>query len=184
MDTSNELFIWLCCQSSTILLTVFVSSLASNPRCKSCIVQCGKYWRGDCPRNLVICCHLILSSFQDASGRLEWMLHGRNPRFRILELDHLMRQYMWMETSLMESLILRGLLSLVKTGFARILQTTQFIWSAWQLQQWATSVVYGARCVSPWRQNSGVYQCCVSMHGQVSMSTRLWHMDHYICWHK
>ena len=29
-----------------------------------------------------------------------------------------------------------------------------------------------------------VYQCCVSMHGKVNMSTRLWHLDHSIGWCK
>ena len=48
---------------------------------------------------------------------------GRKPRFRILELNHLMRQSMWIETSLMESLILREPLYQVKIGVARILQT-------------------------------------------------------------
>ena len=44
---------------------------------------------------------------------------AEKPRLRILELDHLMHQSMWMETSL----ILRGPLSQVKIGFSRILQT-------------------------------------------------------------
>ena len=29
-----------------------------------------------------------------------------------------------------------------------------------------------------------VYQCCLSVHGKVNMSTRLWHLDHSIGWRK
>ena len=29
-----------------------------------------------------------------------------------------------------------------------------------------------------------VYQCCVSMYGEVSLSTRLWHLNHSIGWRK
>ena len=108
---------------------------------------------------------------------------GRKPRFSILELelDHLMHQSMWMGTALIESLILCGLLSEVKTGVARILQTKH---NASDRSGSFSNERPQSYMVPDLFHLDVKIQSLSVLQDKVSMSTRLWDLDHSAGWRK
>ena len=137
------------------------------------------------PRKLGDLSPIILSSFLEASGRLEWRLPGRKPTFKILEMDQLIHQSSWRETSMMKSVILRENSYLIKKqafhGYCNsdILHLIGLAASALS----ELSRIWCQMCLAV-TSKLRVCQCLVSMHGKVNMYTWRRRLNNSIAWRK